>query len=724
MATNYESIESSTPDYGQDSPQDALVGLREFMGSDNIAADLDDDDLQRIGHKVVEEFKIDKNSRSAWEKMQHDAMKLAMQVTEPKMYPWPNAANIKYPLLTTAAIQFAARAYPAIVSGPTMVKSRVLGKDEDGKKAARGLRVAKHMSWQLSDEMEEWEEETDKLLHILPISGMAYRKTYFDPSLGRNVSLLCTAEMVVVNEGCRDLATTPRITHILDPFPPNVIRERVLQGLWLEHEYGRPQDSDSDEDAPHEFLEQHRRLDLDEDGYFEPYIVTVHKDTSQVVRIIANFKQRHITINKDGAVIKIDREEIFTPFSFLPNPQGGWHGIGFGYLMLPLNEAVNTTLNQMLDAGHLQVAGGGFIGRGARLKGGRLKQRMGQWTPVDVSGGNLRENMVAFDHPGPSPVLFQLLGLLIEAAQDISSVKDIMTGEGQGKNASPTTTLALIEQGTAVFSAIYKRVYRSLRKEYKKIYLLNAQYLDEEKYFILMDEKESVGPEDYETEDLDIVPEADPSTVTNMQRLGRAQFLQQFNGDPDFESIALKRRLLEAASIPDVDELLKKEPAPDPEVLKGADEIDIKKKDQEIKGKLAENTIRKTEAEIANMERDDRMGDEAERSLQVDRDNAEASNKMKLERDKSESARAAADNKMAIDRDVAENNMKIATDKANAEIAAKKELAAVHTEDAHHTETHRPEPVNLNVQVGGEKKKITFHRDKNDRLSGADIEEG
>lgn len=580
---------------------DPLAGLKGFMASDNIAEDLEDDDLARIGMEVVRGLAIDEESRSDWMTAQSDAMKLALQVTEPKMYPWPNAANIKYPLLTSAAIQFAARAYPAIVSGPMMVKAKINGKDEGGMKAARGERVARHMSWQLSDEMPEWEEDTDQLLHILPIVGMAYRKTFFSPTLGRNSSRLVRAEVCVVNEACKDLLTTPRITHLLDPLYPHEIHERETQGLWLHREYGIPENNEGDLDAPHDFVEQHRRLDLDDDGYPEPYIVTVHRATSQVVRIIANYRDRNVTLNAKGKISKIERDEIWTPYRFLPNPSGGWHAIGFGYLMYPINEAVNTTLNQMLDAGHLQNAGGGFIGRGARLKGGAIRAKLGQWVPVDTAGTNLRENLVAFNHPGPSVVLFQLLGLLIEGAREISSVKDVMTGDAQGKNASPTTTLALIEQGTAVFSAIYKRVYRSLRKEFKKIYLLNSVYLDEDTYFTLLDEPEVAGPEDYAAADMDIVPVADPTTVTNMQRLGRAQFLEQYRDDPMIDGMEIRRRMFEAASIEDIDELMAKEMPQDPKILQAADELDIKKRDLAIREVEMLVGLSKTQAETIKL---------------------------------------------------------------------------------------------------------------------------
>lgn len=603
MATSLDDFmaEDEQDDFNRQMPDNPLDRLAEFMAADNIAEMLSDEELGEIGARVVREYKVDKNSRSDWEDDQAEAMDLAMQVAEEKNYPWPKAANVKYPLLTSASIQFAARAYPAIVNGPEIVRCKVNGADPNGEKAKRGERISRHMSWQLSDEMEEWEEETDKLLHVLPIVGMAYRKSYFNPETGRNCAELVTADKLVVNDNCKDLATTPRITHLLDPLHPFEIKQRERQGLWLEREYGRAADSDDDEDAPHQFLEQHRRLDLDEDGYPEPYIVTVHEATAQVVRIVANYKQRDIAVNQQGEIAKIDRERIFTPYGFLPNPRGGWHCIGFGYLLRPLNEAVNTTLNQMLDAGTLQNTGGGFIGRGARLRGGVIRTRPGEWKPVDVGGDNLRNNMVAFQHPGPSVVLFQLLGLLIDAAKDISSVKDVMTGETQGRNESPTTTLALIEQGMQVFSAIYKRIFRSLRKELQIQYRLNSLYLDPDTYFTLLDETEAVGPQDYELEDLDVIPVADPNTVTNMQRLGRAQWLMQFAADPWFNGREIRQRMLEAASIDGIDDLLVEQPPGDPKVAEAADKMDIEKRRLHLDQIELEGKLTKIEAEVLKL---------------------------------------------------------------------------------------------------------------------------
>lgn len=578
-----------------------LETLNEFLTTPNVAELLDDDELGEIGRTVKFEHEIDKNSRREWETDYHAAMKLALQQSTPKNYPWKGAANVKYPLLTSAAMQFAARAYPAIVRDHNPVKARVVGKDDDGQKRNRGDRIGRHMSWQLMEEMTEWEGDTDQLLHILPIAGMCYRKSYFDPTLGRNVSEMVHPLDLVINDGAKDINTVPRITQRV-PLYPYEIEERMRSGVFRRAELGLAAEGGTDKDAPHIFLEQHRKLDLDDDGYGEPYIVTVHESTSQVVRIVPNFREQSVAVNEAGEVAKITRDQYFTKYGFMPNPSGGWHDIGFGYLLRPINEATNTVINQLLDAGHLATVGGGFIGSGARLKGGQLKFKIGEWIPVDVPGGSLRDNLVPRPIQEPSLVLFQLLGLLIDAGKDISSVKDVMTGgENQGKNASPTTTLALIEQGMQVFTAIYKRVFRALKSEYTKLYALNGIYLDEETYFTVLDTPEKIGKEDYAPGDFDVVPVADPNMVTNMQRLGRAEYLAQFVQDPHFDGMEIRRRMLEAASINDIDELLVKELPDDPSLAAKADELDIQKRKLEIEWYETQSKVAERKAKILKL---------------------------------------------------------------------------------------------------------------------------
>lgn len=598
--------------YGQSeadrpSPKGVHRTLAQYAESDNVAEELSEGRLSELGDKVRREYEVDKNSRSEWEERNEEAMDLAKQVYEEKNYPWPGAANIKFPLLTTASIQFAARAYPAIISGRNVVKGVVQGSDEGtpaqpqqgmmglqqgqpaapgqpqmppgaaqmepqeqqwqvepGAKRERADRVGRHMSWQLLDKMEEWEEDTDRLLHVLPIVGHAFRKTWYDPGLGRNRSELVTVDKCVVNMHAKSLETVPRVTQVFELYP-HEIEERQRMGLYLDAEFGCPTDAEANDDsAPHEFLEQHRYEDLDEDGYPEPYVVTIHKDTSKVARIVARFGLDDVYINNANEVARIEPTHYFTDYRFIPSPDGTYYGIGFGELLKPLNESINTTINQMLDAGHLQNTGGGFIGSGLRIKGGDTRFRPGEYKRADATGGTIKDNIVPLQHSGPSQTLFNLLGLLIEAARDITSVKDVMTGGEGPQNEAATRTLARIEQGMKVFSAIYKRVYRSLKQEYRKLYRLNRQHLEDRQYFSFHDDPEAVGREDY-ADDLDVAPAADPNMITDQQKAAQAEYLMQFLNDPVHDQLELRKRIHEAIGVPDYDQILADQPPPNPE---------------------------------------------------------------------------------------------------------------------------------------------------------------
>lgn len=599
--------------------------LRAFMESANVAADLPEGQLAEIGARAHREYEVDENSRSDWKTRMKDALDLAMQVTGEKNYPWPNAANIKFPLVTTAAVQFAARAYPAIVNNRSVVKGQVRGEDEGvpatdpqsgqpvmdpqtgqpawqvepGAKRERAERVARHMSWQLLDEMEEWEEDTDLLLHVLPILGCCFRKTWFDPAMGRCRSEMITPDKAVVNYKAKSLATAPRITQRFDLYPYE-IEERVRSGLYLECEYG-PTGETNDDDAPHCFLEQHRWLDLDDDGYPEPYVVTLHEETHKVVRIVARFDAEGVFVNDRGEVAKIEPVQYFTRYLFMPAPDGGIYGVGFGALLQPLNEAINSTINQMLDAGHLQNTGGGFIGYGLKIRGGNLRFAPGEYKRVQTIAGGIRENVVPLTFPGPSATLFSLLGLLIEAARDISSVKDIMTGDEGPPGEAAARTLARIEQGMKVFSAIYKRIFRGLKHEYAKLFRLNRLYLDERVYFTLLDTPEAVALDDYQSDDLDVVPVADPNMVTDAQRMAQAEFLLQFLGDPYFDPRESRKRVLDAVGMPDGDKLLVQELPPDPEIAAKADEMEVRKREVEIKAQAQQVDAEKSLAEVAEI---------------------------------------------------------------------------------------------------------------------------
>jgi chaperonin GroES len=296
-----------------------------LMNASNVAEIMTDDELSRMASKVIDEYKIDKESRTDWLKRVSEAIDLAKQVVKAKSYPWPKASNIKYPLVTTAAIQFSARAYPAIVSGTDLVKTKVNGFDPDGVKRMRGARIGMHMSWQLLDEMKAWEEETDKMFMIMPIVGMCFRKTYFDSTQGLNVSKIVLAQNLVFNYSASSFMDLNRKTEELELYP-HQITERIRSGTFIDFDFGPAQlrpavfvgykgmvGNNNDPDAPHLFLEQHRLYDLDGDGYPEPYICTVHNDSGKTVRVVPRFDEKSIECTPED-IIRIQPDEYYTKY--------------------------------------------------------------------------------------------------------------------------------------------------------------------------------------------------------------------------------------------------------------------------------------------------------------------------------------------------------------------------------------------------------------------------
>lgn len=547
-----------------------------LLRSKNLAPDIDDQVLNQIGMQVDRDFKIDKQSRSDWEERNKEALKLAIQVVEAKNFPWPNAANIKYPLLATACVQFSSRALPNIVTATGIVKGKVIGKDETGEKLKRATRIGQHMTYQLTDEMEEWTEEMDVLLVVLPISGCAFKKSYFSPLLGTNVSELVLPQNFVVNYKTKSLKRAPRVTHILELYP-NEVTERIRSGLFSEIELGTSTGQDPEEvppdpndpEAAHIFLEQHRNWDLDGDGYHEPYIITIHKATSKVVRVVARFDADAVIRNDKNQIVRIKAVDYFTRFLFMPSPDAGFYGMGWGSLLGPINKTVDTTINQLLDAGTKQNMGGGFVGKGAKLPGGVIKRKLGEWKMVNVMGDDLKKNLVPDPTKEPSRVLFQLLGLMIDAGKELASVADVLTGEQPGSNIPATTTLALIEQGLKVFSAIYLRIHRSLKSEFKKLYRLNRLFLEDEAYFMAMDEAQAIARADYEGKSLDVQPVSDPKEVSDMQRIIKAQAMMELLGK-GLNDMVIMRRYVDAMQIPEADDIFpdpNTPPPPDPKVV-------------------------------------------------------------------------------------------------------------------------------------------------------------
>ncbi len=327
------------------------LAIEKILETTNVAELLNEEDLKIISSKVREGYDRDLDSRKPWEEDLTKWSKLAMQVSEERTYPWPNAANIKYPLLSTAAMQFAARAYPTLVpSDGKVVKCQVIGKDPTGEKTNRAERVSTHMSYQVMHQMCGWEEDMDKLLLALPIAGTAFKKTYWDAGKQQNVSKLIFPKLLVVNYYAKSLEDAERLTEIVY-LSKRQVKERQNKKIYLDVELPDPSskiDEDEthqryssvdDDTAPYTILEQHTYLDLDNDGYAEPYIVTMDYDSETILRVVPRYNADMVMIDEKDKVISIVSKHYYTKYSFIPNPDGGLYYIGFGRLLGPLNEA-------------------------------------------------------------------------------------------------------------------------------------------------------------------------------------------------------------------------------------------------------------------------------------------------------------------------------------------------------------------------------------------------
>ena len=569
--------------------------IEKILSSVNLAEDLTDEQLISIANLAVDGFDTDKTSRKPWEDDLKTWTELALQIAQEKTFPWPNAANIKYPLLATAAMQFAARAYPTLVpSDGKVVKCKVIGYDMDGQKASRAERISKHMSYQVIDEMEEWEEDMDKLLLTLPIAGTCFKKTYWDSTKQRNCSKLVLPKSLVVNYYCRSLDDAERITEVFY-MSRRQVKERQNRKLYLDLDLGDPvidssddlttsvnktfqKDTTEDETTPYTILEQHTYLDLDEDGYSEPYVVTVEYNSRKVLRIVPRFTEDDVLVDEKKKVVSIDAIQYYTKYSFIPNPDGGFYDIGFGRLLGPLNNSANTLINQLVDAGSLSNLQAGFIGKGLRIKMGESRFQPGEWKSVNAVGDDLKKQIFPLPVREPSQVLFNLLDLLLKSGKELASVAEIFVGKMPGQNTPATTTMATIEQGMKVFTAVYKRIYRSLTSEFRKIYRLNRTYLNPEQEVSVLDQP--IQQSDYSGPEDDIVPAADPNAVSSQEKQAKVQAIMQILQLGTIDPMWATQKYMEAHEIMDWQQgVRQQQPQPDPkmEAIKAKAQVDQQK---------------------------------------------------------------------------------------------------------------------------------------------------
>jgi len=408
-------------------------------------------------------------------------------------------------------------AYPALIIPPEVVQYRVIGDDPAGVKKSRADRIGAHMSYQRLEEDKEWEPQHSKLILNNCIVGTTFKKSYYSPKHGFPVSEMVLARDLVLDYYSPSVETSPRKTQIIQKFR-NELYENAVVGVYRDvrdsawfrgaaqplaptHQDMKKDNRQGvstpqpDETTPFTTLEQHCLLDLDGDGYAEPYVITFESSSHEILRIVTRFEWQDVErVQKE--ILRIRSTEFFTKYGFIPSPDGGIYDIGFGVLLGPLNESVNSAINQLLDAGTMQNTRGGFLGRGAKIRGGVHQFSPFGWTHVDSTGDDLSKSMVPLPTGEPSQVMFSLIGLLIEYANRVSGAHDATVGENPGQNTPAETHRRMAEMGQKIYNATFKTHWQCMKEEFRKIYVLNAMYMPLKKNFGLpeRDLEENFGP--------------------------------------------------------------------------------------------------------------------------------------------------------------------------------------------------------------------------------------
>jgi chaperonin GroES len=521
---------------------------QDLIDAPNICERLSTEDLQKISAWTWDGFIRDKASRRQWEQRNSAAMDLAMQIQAAKNFPWPNCSNIIFPLVSIAALQFSTRSYSNLIRGTEIFKYRTVG-IQDPRVVEQARLISKHMSWQCLEEDSAWEEQHDRLFINLAIVGTAFIKTRFSPADLHNTSTLVPASDLVMDYYARSVEACARKTEVIKMYR-NEIYERCRRGVfrdvteesWFAENarvgivealdrddrdrrtgLAAPQ---GDRDTPFTVLEQHRWLDLDGDGYAEPYVVLQESASRSILRIVARVdRMEDVETTERGEIVCIRPTESYTKYGFIPAPDGGVYDMGFGVLLGPLNETVDTAINQIFDAGTSNMLGGGFAASGAKMKAGVYTRTPGEYKIIKGAADDIRKSLVSWPEIPISNVLFQVLSLVIQYADRLAGATETVVGENPGQNTPASTYQGMVEQGTQIYRSIFKRIWRSMKEEGKKLHMLNARFLADSQQF--GEGNERITRESYKTNPNMLVPTADPNMVSDQMRLQRASLVRQ-----------------------------------------------------------------------------------------------------------------------------------------------------------------------------------------------------
>ena len=536
---------------------------------DNLAELLPDDILEPIGLELFSNYTDYKSSRKDWERSYTEGLDLLGFKYENRTEPFQGASGATHPVLAEAVTQFQAGAYKELLPAEGPIRTQIVG-NSDPQKEAQAQRVREYMNYELMEKMPEYEPEFDQMLFHLPLAGSAFKKVYYDDLLGRAVSKFVPADDLVVPYSATSLDDAEAIMHVIK-MSENDLRKQQVGGFYSDIELGSPavfkDEVESKErelegtkksgrpDQVYTLFECHVNLDLegfeDKDANGEPtgiklpYIVTVDEGSRKVLSIRRNF-------NPDDP--KKARVTYFVHFKFLPGL--GFYGFGLIHMIGGLSRTATVALRQLLDAGTLSNLPAGFKQRGVRVRDEASPIQPGEFKDVDAPGGNIRDSFMMLPYKEPSPTLLQLMGIVVQAGQRFAAIADMQVGDGN-QAAAVGTTVALLERGSRVMSAIHKRLYTSMRSEFRLLAKLFKTYLPPVYPFDVVGGRREVKQQDFDDR-VDILPVADPNIFSMSQRITIAQTeLQLATSNPKIHNLYnAYRKMYEALGIKDIDKIL------------------------------------------------------------------------------------------------------------------------------------------------------------------------
>ena len=548
---------------------------------ENLAEVIDDNTLNVIAQELIHSFEDDLDSRNDWFQTYSEGLDLLGINSDNRTEPFIGASGVHHPILAEAVTQFQAQAYKELLPAGGPVDTEILGVT-DNLKSEKANRVKNFMNYQITYKMEEYDPEMDQLLFYLPLSGSAFKKVYYDPAVGRAVARFVKSEDLVVPYYAVDLLTSPRITHVIH-MSPNDLKKLQISGLYKDMEMMDPEggydntdiESKIDElqglsrtanDEEYTLLEMHVNLDLEgfedtnamgeETGLALPYIVTICKDNGKILAIRPNYDE------KDPMRKKI---EYFTHYKFLPGL--GFYGFGLIHMMGGLTKSVTAILRQLIDAGTLSNLPAGFKSRGLNIQRHDDPLQPGEWRDVDAPGGRLQDAFLPLPYKEPSGTLATLLGGLVDAGKRFAATVENPTGDGNSE-APVGTTVALLEKGQRIMSAIHKRLHYAQRNEFKILKRVFGEFLPKEYPYQVQGDNKSVFKTDFDNS-VDVIPVSDPNIFSMTQRITLAQTqLQMAQSAPDIHDLKeAYRKMYLALNVKDIDAILPPDediPARDP----------------------------------------------------------------------------------------------------------------------------------------------------------------